>query len=328
MVAPGMQRNRRLPDLLTGVFTGVLFGLWAGFVALTCALLVVSSVSASAFAQTPKTVDQRGEIRVKDWPVARICTEIERVARLHNLPTATFARLIWIESRFDIFARSPVGAQGIAQFMPATARGRGLQDPFDPAQALPASASLLADLRTSLGTFALAAAAYNAGPSRVKRWIAGSRGLPFETRDYLAALTGQQAATFKTGKSDVTDRPLKADVSFQDGCQALPVRKTRARLARATRDGDPLSDAPRMPWGVQVAGHFSRNRAMGSWTRVRARLGVVVGDSKPRLYRQRTPRGMKSRWTVRLGTNTRRAANTLCARIRKAKGSCIVRRNR
>jgi len=51
-----------------------------------------------------------------------------------------FARLIWKESRFDIKAVSPAGAQGVAQFMPATAKRRGLADPFDPEQAIPASA--------------------------------------------------------------------------------------------------------------------------------------------------------------------------------------------
>ncbi|MEM9677559.1 MAG: transglycosylase SLT domain-containing protein [Pseudomonadota bacterium] len=290
------------------------------------ALLLASILSHSALAQTVSDPAKPTDavVDAKDWPVQRICREIERVANVHDLPLATFTRLIWTESRFDIFARSPAGAQGIAQFMPGTARERGLVDPFDPAQALPASAALLADLKRDLGTFGLAAAAYNAGPARVRGWLAGRRTLPFETRDYLAALTGKQADYFKRKGADVIDFALLPNRTFQQGCEALPVRKTRARLARVTGAGE----GPPTPRGVQVAGNFSQDRAMRSWTRIRARLGVAVGDSKPRLYRQRTPRGMKSRWTVRLGANSRKAANALCQRIRDANGFCIVRRNR
>ena len=53
-------------------------------------------------------------------------------------------RLIWAESRFRVHAVSPKGAQGIAQFMPATAAERGLADPFDPEQAVPKAARLVA----------------------------------------------------------------------------------------------------------------------------------------------------------------------------------------
>ena len=70
----------------------------------------------------------------------RICTLIRNAAVAHGLPADFFARLIWKESRFDIRALSPAGAQGIAQFMPQTAKIRGLKDPWDPAQAIPASA--------------------------------------------------------------------------------------------------------------------------------------------------------------------------------------------
>jgi soluble lytic murein transglycosylase-like protein len=55
-----------------------------------------------------------------------------------------FARLIWRESRFDPSAVSRAGAQGVAQFMPATANWRGLSNPFDPLEAIAESAKLLA----------------------------------------------------------------------------------------------------------------------------------------------------------------------------------------
>ncbi|MEM9370297.1 MAG: lytic transglycosylase domain-containing protein, partial [Pseudomonadota bacterium] len=109
-------------------------------------------------------------IAANRWEVDRICDTIKSAADRNGLPRPFFARLIWKESRFDIKAVSPVGAQGIAQFMPATAKERGLANPFDPAQAIPASAHYLADLKEAFGNWGLAAAAYNGGPDRVSRF--------------------------------------------------------------------------------------------------------------------------------------------------------------
>ena len=71
-------------------------------------------------------------------------------------------------------------------------------------QALPKSAEFLNELRGQFGNLGLAAAAYNAGPRRVQEWLAGSGGMPQETRNYVAAITGSTvddwAAAGKTGK--------------------------------------------------------------------------------------------------------------------------------
>jgi soluble lytic murein transglycosylase-like protein len=100
--------------------------------------------------------------------VASICDALVVAAGENDLPVDFFARLIWQESRFDPTAVSRAGAQGVAQFMPATANSRGLADPFDPIESIAHSAKLLRDLRRELGNLGLAAAAYNAGPGRVR----------------------------------------------------------------------------------------------------------------------------------------------------------------
>lgn len=258
----------------------------------------------------------------RQWTTAQICRALDSLSREYDLPRATFTRLIWTESRFDAGAVSPAGAQGIAQFMPGTASDQGLGDPFDPLQALPASAALLSQLRERLGNFGLAAMAYNAGEGRVRRWLAGRSRLPFETQDYVAAITGQGPDAFRKASARVVDFSLTEGKPYLEACQALPIRKTRARRVAG------LGEAPFQPWGVQVAGSFSQNRAMRSWTRLRGKLRLAIGEAKPRLYRQRTPRGVRSKWAVRLGTPTRGEANTVCNRIRKAGGFCVVRRNR
>ena len=80
-----------------------------------------------------------------------VCRLIESSARTQNLPVAFLTRLIWQESSFRPNVISPAGAQGIAQFMPKTADERGLAKPFDPEEAIPKSAELLADLKQRFG---------------------------------------------------------------------------------------------------------------------------------------------------------------------------------
>jgi soluble lytic murein transglycosylase-like protein len=96
------------------------------------------------------------------------------------------AALLKAESNFDPYAVSPVGAQGIAQFMPATARGMGLANPFDPSQAIPAAGRLLGGHLRQFGSIPLALAAYNAGPGAVQR----HGGIPpyAETQAYVTRI--------------------------------------------------------------------------------------------------------------------------------------------
>src|SRR5215467_10517593 len=107
-----------------------------------------------------------------------ICSALAAAAAQNDLPTDFFARLIWQESRFDPAAVSRAGAQGMAQFMPATANWRGLSNPFDPLEAIAQSAKLLRDLRREFGNLGLAAAAYNTGSGRVRDWLAGPARAP------------------------------------------------------------------------------------------------------------------------------------------------------
>ncbi len=85
-----------------------------------------------------------------------------------NVSAALLAAQLMAESNFNPFATSPAGAEGIAQFMPATAASYGLQDPFDPVEAIDAQAHLMSDLIRQFGSPELALAAYNAGPAPVE----------------------------------------------------------------------------------------------------------------------------------------------------------------
>lgn len=110
--------------------------------------------------------------------------------------------LVWlaeVESSFNLDARSPVGARGLFQIMPATAEELGLSlFPFDersnPRKSARAAATYLDQLYTHFGSWPLALAAYNAGPGRVGRTLRAAEGttyadiaeaLPAETRMYV-----------------------------------------------------------------------------------------------------------------------------------------------
>src|SRR5215204_3508982 len=153
-----------------------------------------------------------GQARETDAREA-MCLMVESAARAANLPLEFFARVIWQESRFQSDAVGPMTrsgrrAQGIAQFMPGTASERRLLDPFDPVQALPKSAEFLRELADQFGNLGLAAAAYNAGPQRVRDWLSGRRTLPAETRNYVLAITGLSADEWAgSGKREPVQPP-------------------------------------------------------------------------------------------------------------------------
>ena len=127
-----------------------------------------------------------------------LCEALFTSAQDNGLPVPFFANLIWQESRLRDDAVSPVGAQGIAQFMPEVAAETGLENPFDPLQAIPASARLLRELRGQFGNLGFVAAAYNAGAHRVGEWLARGRALPRETLNYVLRVTGRSAEQWRT----------------------------------------------------------------------------------------------------------------------------------
>jgi|GEM_PF-774367 len=125
-----------------------------------------------------------------------ICDTLTEAAQTNELPVPFFINLLFQESGFQPGIVSSAGAQGIAQFMPETATSMGLENPFDPAQAIPASARLLRELIHQFGNLGLAAAAYNAGPKRIQDWLEKKGKLPEETKGYVKIITGQPAETW------------------------------------------------------------------------------------------------------------------------------------
>jgi len=250
---------------------------------------------------------------------ADVCRVIEEAARSEELDPGFFARLLWRESLFDASAVSPAGAQGIAQFIPATAARRGLSDPFNPAEAILASADYLKDLERRFGNLGLAAAAYNAGEERVARYMAGSSGLPGETRAYVAAITGQPADAWRDGPPPSPDYSLEPGKPFQDACLA----KARSRAMPSLEPEAPAL----LPWGVILAAQGSRDAAERQARQMSDRLGGLVSGERIDYSRGRVPGMSQRRHLAQIGRNSRSEAEELCGQIRAQGAVCMVLRN-
>jgi soluble lytic murein transglycosylase-like protein len=134
--------------------------------------------------RNPRAPAQSGAL--PPWVPERYRATIRAASIRFKVSAALLSAQLRQESGFDPHARSSAGAQGIAQFMPATARGMGLRDPFDPEQAIPAQAKLMARLLRRFGSVQLALAAYNAGEGNVAPCGCVP---PFpETRHYVATI--------------------------------------------------------------------------------------------------------------------------------------------
>jgi Transglycosylase SLT domain/SPOR domain len=312
-----MRGVRALGPYSIGAFAGKLAGRARGRMqvltrargrAITFAALVLSLSGGVASADAgPET----------DNALATLCGIVEASAKAEGLPLEFFTKLIWRESSFRPTAVSPAGAQGVAQFMPGTASERGLTDPFDPALAIPASARFLNELKLRFGNLGLAAAAYNAGPTALARWIAGKGSLPFETQDYVLAITGHDAEEWRS------DKP-PADAAPETGPSCLNLIAT----LRVTAPGSPAVSGWFAPWGVQIAASFSKGSALRAFARARHDYASVIGDMNPFVLGSvLRSRGWRPFYRVRLPAQTGGEAKRLCDRIRAVGGACAVLRS-
>lgn len=245
-----------------------------------------------------------------------VCRTIEAAARESALDTGFFARLLWKESLFQATAVSPAGAQGIAQFMPGTAKLRGLDDAFEPEAALRASAAYLSELSRTYGNLGLAAAAYNGGEARLDRFLVDKGGLSGETRAYVLAITGYSVEAWRDSPPASVDLSLDGE-SFQPACIALAA--TRGKTRTRAR--------PVLPWGVVIASNRELAGAEQQVGRLKNRYDEVLAGESVAYTSGWRPGMSRMLHYAQVGRKTREEAQALCDRLVRVGGDCLVLRN-
>ena len=246
-----------------------------------------------------------------------LCDALGAAAAANELPVEFFTRLIWQESRFKPDAISRKGAQGIAQFMPATARASGLENPFNALDAITKSGQLLRDLRREFGNLGFAAAAYNAGSGRVHDWLNGHRRLPQETRAYVRIVTGHSVEEWAAGKANPVEMP---------SLKAVPCDLPAIALVPPHPEASKPKPETIKPWGVEIVGGTTPKDALARYHEWQPKYAAIVGDREPRVV-IRGVIGQAGAARVRVYEDTRPAAEKLCAALRAAGTYCDVMRN-
>ena len=246
-------------------------------------LLSVASASAipAEEEQAAPTDDETVEPAKRDF-----CHALREAAESSDIPVAFFARLLWQESRFKSDEVSHAGAKGVAQFMPETAAEVGLDDPFDPFKALPASAKLLQKLRRDFGNLGLAAAAYNAGSGRIQKWLSRQSSLPKETKDYVRIITGS-AATEWTDESKTV--ALRLELPRGAPCEGVGGLSKSAEIANV-----PVALAPSISNAVRKAEAEAQRVAAAKATARQKIETAALKKERTKLARDASPRHSRS----------------------------------
>jgi soluble lytic murein transglycosylase-like protein len=156
---------------------------------------------------------------------ARFQSLIEEHSTLNSVSADLVRAVIQAESAFNPLALSPKGAMGLMQLMPATAAEFRVLDPYDPAENIRGGVAYLRQLLDRYdGRVELALAAYNAGPTAVKKY--GETVPPYrETRAYVARISGDVAASGTSGVAGPSTRVYRT-VEVIDGREVVRYTST------------------------------------------------------------------------------------------------------
>jgi hypothetical protein len=187
-----------------------------------------------------------------------------------------FARQIQQESGFNPQAGSSAGAQGIAQFMPATAKQYGV-NPWDPTSALPGAAKMMSNLLDQYGgDWSKALAAYNGGDKAVQQLNAGQ---PWqETQQYLNTILGGAKNVIQgaqQGAQNAADTGLQAVNTASDTAQAAAARTSQ--FAMGLSSGDAMAFCGPAA-AMAFAETFGRNPTVDEAKQLAAQVGWNPGQ--------------------------------------------------
>jgi hypothetical protein len=193
-----------------------------------------------SFAEPSASVDVTADFHLPAWDKAALEPFIQEAAQLHQMSPSLIRAVIQTESRFNPLAQSQVGAQGLMQLMPATARHVGIENPFDPRENILGGTKYLSSmLQRFKGNTAKALAAYNAGPTVVAR----HRGVPpfRETQGYvrkIQKLVQDTDAEFSIPAPAKTTR--KASLRSRSAARKASLSRSKSSVRRTSVKARPV----------------------------------------------------------------------------------------
>ncbi|MEX0365050.1 MAG: lytic transglycosylase domain-containing protein [Ruegeria sp.] len=289
------------------------------------ALVVLLCCPNAAAAEGPGTLCSTGNLGPvgcirPDHAAFDICQHIQNTSRRHMLDPGFFARLLWQESRFDANALSPAGAQGIAQFMPSTAKLRGLTDSYNPAEAMERSAHYLAELQRRYGNPGLAAVAYNGGERRADSFLQGGR-LARETVDYVRIITGLEAEDWRDAPPATHDFSLNVGAGFLPACLAMARTRTVSKIKG-------VPGKPALPkWGAQIAFGNTKDAARVKARRIAGTCRALSDRKVDIIFVPNRVQGRPGYHMARVSGHDRNQVADVCREIRTQGCPCAVYKN-
>jgi hypothetical protein len=150
----------------------------------------------------------------------------------------------------------------------------------------------------------------------VANWLTDHGNLPAETRDYVLTITRHPVEDWigDAAAETITDGAISSKPSCLQATAAI--RRSEPRSVAAS--------ALFAPWGVQLAGSFSKTAALAAYTRTRRSYSAIIGKIEPMVIGGRVPsRGFAPYYQVRAPAPSRAAADALCEKILRAGCACV-----
>jgi hypothetical protein len=219
------RHDRRVKLAGAGLLAAIAFGVGGHEIA---ARMDTPAFSMFGPSEPDSSVDVTADFHLPAWDREALEPFIQEAATAHGLSPSLIRAVIQTESRFNPLAVSRVGAQGLMQLMPTTARHVGIENPFDPRENILGGTKYLSTLLDRFkGNTARALAAYNAGPTVVAR----HRGLPpyRETQGYvrkIQKLVENTDAEFSLPVSQVRKASLRTRASRKAAISRNAARST------------------------------------------------------------------------------------------------------
>ena len=187
---------------------------------------------------------------------------IQQAAQTHGISAGLIKAVMHTESGFNVHARSPVGAQGLMQLMPATARRFNVSNAYDPQQNIMAGAKYLAWLLKRFnGNTSLALAGYNAGEGNVQKY----GGIPpfRETQDYVRRVNSRYQNLYAAGLGSSGSSSIRASAQTPQGATIIAQSKqySQSDIPNYSREVIRLSDGSYTDRPSRSAGTYSTEKA-------------------------------------------------------------------